>query len=70
MCSYVDDWSIVDKSLHNIKLLSEIIIVYIVKSILFIKKILNIDTENSLVCKILSRIIFDVYSILLENYCL
>jgi hypothetical protein len=70
MCSYVDEWSILDKSLHNIKLLCEIIIIYIVKSILFIKKILNIDTENSLVCKILSRIIFDVYSILLENYCL
>jgi hypothetical protein len=70
MCSYVHHWNIVDKSLHNIKLLSEIIIIYIIKSILFIKKIFNIDSENSLVCKILSRIIFDVYSILLENYCL
>ena len=70
MCSYVHDWNIVDKSLHNIKLLSEIIIIYIIKIILFIKKMFNIDAENSLVCKILSRIIFDVYSILLENYCL
>jgi hypothetical protein len=52
------------------KLFIETIIIYIVKSILFIKKILNIDAENSLICKILSRIIFDVYSILLDNYCL
>jgi hypothetical protein len=70
MCSYVHDWNIIDKNWYNIKLLSEIIIIYIIKTFLFIKKILNIDTENSLVCKILSRIIFDVYSILLENYCL
>lgn len=70
MCSYVDNWNIIDKCHYNIKLLSEIIIIYILKSILFIKKMLNIDVENSLVCKILSRIIFDVYSILLENYCL
>jgi hypothetical protein len=70
MCSYVNNWNIVDKSFYNIKLFVEVIIIYILKSILFIKKILNIDTENSLVCKILSRVFFDVYSILLEKYCL
>ena len=70
MCSYVHDWSIIDNNCHNMKLFIETIIIYIVKSILFIKKILNIDAENSLICKILSRIIFDVYSILLDNYCL
>ena len=70
MCSYVNEWNIIDKSYYNIKLFVEVIIIYVLKSILFIKKILNIDTDNSLVCKILSRVFFDVYSILLENYCL
>jgi hypothetical protein len=70
MCSYVNEWNIIDKSCYNIKLFVEVIIIYILKSILFIKKILNIDADNSLICKILSRVIFDIYSILLEKYCL
>jgi hypothetical protein len=70
MCSYVDEWNIIDKSCNNIKLLGEVIIIHILKSIIFFKKMFNIDSENSLICKILSRVIFDVYSILLDNYCL
>jgi hypothetical protein len=70
MCSYVDSWNILDKCKNNIKLLAEKFIIYILKIIIFLKKAFNIDAENSLVCKILSRFVFDVYSILLEYYCL
>jgi hypothetical protein len=70
MCSYVDSWNILDKCKNNIKLLAEKLIIYILKIIIFLKKAFNVDTENSLVCKILSRFVFDVYSILLEYYCL
>jgi hypothetical protein len=70
MCSYIDSWNLLDKSFFNIKLITEIIIIYIIKTLLFIKKMFNIDAKNNLVCKILSRIVFDIYSILLENYCL
>ena len=70
MCSYVDSWNMIDNCRYNIKLICEKIIIYILKITIFIKKVFNIDTENSLVCKIFSRVIFDIYSILLEDYCL
>jgi len=70
MCSYVDSWNMIDNCRYNIKLIFEKIIICILKITIFIKKVCNIDTENSLVCKIFSRVIFDIYSILLENYCL
>ena len=69
MCSYVNDWSLTDKCKFNIKLFAEIVIIYIIKIMAYVKYIFKLDTNNSLVCKILSRLIFDVYSILLENYC-
>jgi hypothetical protein len=70
MCSYVDSWNMIDNCRYNIKLIFEKIIICILKITIFIKKVSNIDTENSLVCKIFSRVIFDIYSILLEDYCL
>ena len=70
ICSYVDEWNIIDKNFYNVKLFGQLIILYILKNIFVIKKMFNIDRKNNLLCKILLSVIFDVYSILLENYCL
>ena len=70
MCSYVNNWSLFYKYKFNIKVFLETIILYIIKIMAYIKNVCKIDANNSLVCKILSRIIFDIYFILLENYCL
>jgi hypothetical protein len=70
MCSYVDDWNIIHKCNHNIKLVFEIIIVYIIYSINYIKKYIPDDIKNTLIVKIISKISFDIFSIILESYCL
>lgn len=70
MCSYVNDWSLSDKFKCNVKLIAEKVILYFIKIMVYMKHAFKIDTNNSLICKILSKVIFDIYSILLENYCL
>jgi len=70
MCSYVEDWSIINKFYYNIKLLFEIIIVYIMYLINYTKKYISDDIKNSLIVKIISKITFDIFSIVLEAYCL
>jgi hypothetical protein len=70
MCSYVEDWSIINKCNYNIKLLIERIIVYIIYLINYIKKCIPDDIKNNLIVKIFSKITFDIFSIILERYCL
>lgn len=70
MCSYVEDWNIINKCNHNIKLLFEIVVVYIMFLINYTKKFIPHDIKDYLIIKIISKINFDIFSIILENYCL
>lgn len=70
MCSYVEDWTIINNCHHNSKILFEKIIIYIIYLYNYIKKYLPEDIKDNLVIKILSKITFDIFSIILETYCL
>lgn len=70
MCSYVDDWSITRKYSTYFKVLIERVIIYIVCFLVYIKKNTSKDIERSLIYKIITRVIQDIYIILLETYCL
>jgi len=70
MCSYVEDWNMINKCNHNIKLLFETVFVYIIYLINYVKKYIPIDIKDNLVVKIISKINFDIFSIILESYCL
>lgn len=70
MCSYVDNWNIFNKCHHNTKLLLETIIVYIMYLINYVKKYIPHDIKDNLVVKIVLKITFDIFSIILETYCL
>jgi hypothetical protein len=70
MCSYVEDWGIINKCNYNIKLLFELIVVYVMYLINYTEKYISVDIKNNLIVKIVSKIIFDIFSIILEAYCL
>jgi hypothetical protein len=70
MCSYVEDWNIINKCNYNVKVLFEVIITYILYLIHYFKKYVPKDLNNYLFVKIISKLTFDIFSIILENYCL
>jgi hypothetical protein len=72
MCSYVNDWNIINYSLKNIKLFIEKILIYLIYLIILIKDKLpnDLNSNNNIFVRIVSKIVHDVFVILLESYCI
>lgn len=70
MCSYVDEWNIINRFLYYIKLCIEKIIIYLVISIVFIQKYIPDEWKRYIFYKIIVKIYQDIFIILFENYCL
>ena len=70
MCSYVNDWSITNITFNYIKLLLGNICIYITCFLIFIKKHISKDVENTVFYKIFSKIFKDIFVIMIETYCL
>jgi hypothetical protein len=70
MCSYVDEWNIINRFLYSIKLCIEKIIIYLVISIVFIQKYIPDEWKRNILYKIIVKICQDIFIILFENYCL
>ena len=72
MCSYVNDWSVNNKTFNYIKVLFEKLIMNFIYLGIYFKNIIpfGYDFENSIVYKIISKITHDIFIILLESYCL
>jgi len=70
MCSYVNDWNIINIGFNYIKLFIEKICIYLIYLIILIKNTISDDIQQSILFKILSKITNDIFIILLENYCL
>ena len=72
MCSYVNDWSVNNKTFNYIKTLFEKIIMNFIYLVIYFKTImpLGYDFENTIIYKIISKITHDIFIILLETYCL
>jgi hypothetical protein len=72
MCSYVNDWSVSNKTFNYIKTLTEKLTLNFIYLVIYFKTIIpfGYDFENSLVYKIISKITHDIFIILLETYCL
>jgi hypothetical protein len=70
MCSFVNDWSIFNKTHHSFRLILERIIINIIILLNYAKKYLPHDIKDNIIVKIISKIIFDIFSIILDTYCL
>jgi hypothetical protein len=70
MCSFVNDWNIMNKFNYNIKLLFEYLLVNIFYIFIYFKKYIPEEFKNNLIIKIISKITYDIFSTILETYCL
>jgi hypothetical protein len=70
MCSYVNDWSYSNICFNHLKTILERICVYLTHVLIFIKKNIPAEFKETVIYKILSKISYDVFIIILENYCL
>ena len=70
MCSYVNDWNITNNMLNQCKCLIEKLAIYFTYLLLFIKDKIPSTFKNTVLYKILSKIVQDIFIIILENYCL
>jgi hypothetical protein len=70
MCSYVNNWTIYNYGVNGLKTLVERIMIYIVYYIFIFKNLLPGDFKDTLFYKIISQTTYDVFTIMLEHYCL
>jgi len=68
MCSYVNDWNYFNKIRFYIRQLLEKLICYVIYFIYFMKKYTN--TKKSILYLILSKIIYDIFIIIVNKYCI
>jgi hypothetical protein len=70
MCSYVNDWNYSNKSFNFLKQAIERILIYFTYILIFINNNISDEFKETVLSKILSKISYDVFIILLESYCL
>lgn len=70
MCSYVDEWTTINKCKYSAKILMEKIIVLVICLIRYTKKYIPKDIKDSLAVKIFTKITFEIVNLILETYCL
>ena len=70
MCSYVNDWSYSNICFNHIKIIIERICIYLIHVLIFIKKNISDEFKETVIYKILSKISYDIFIIILESYCL
>lgn len=70
MCSYVNDWSLISKGANYIKWLIEKLIIYFIYFVVLISKRIPVEFKESVVCKLISKILYDIFIIILESRCL
>jgi hypothetical protein len=69
MCSYVNDWSLINIGFNYLKILVEKICIYLTYFLLLIKDRFNDDFKESIFYKIISKVSHDIFIIIIENYC-
>ena len=69
MCSYINDWTYSNTFYNYIKTLIEKIYIYLIHLLLFVQTKLPRVFKDTVLYKILSKISYDIFIILLENYC-
>jgi hypothetical protein len=72
MCSYVNDWSVTNKTFNYLKMIFEKLMINFIYLLIYFKSkiLIGYNFENTIVYKIISKITHDIFIILLETYCL
>jgi hypothetical protein len=70
MCSYVNEWSLFNKTRIFVKTIIEKMLIYFTYLVFLIKKYTPDKIKDYTLYKILTKITYEIYVILLKNYCI
>ena len=70
MCSYVNNWGVSNLSFNYLKIYIERIFIYITYLFIYIEKNMPEEFKNTVLSKLVTKVSYDVFIIMLENYCL
>lgn len=69
MCSYVNEWSIFNKSRNWMKKIFEHVCIYMIYFYIYIKKYVSPEMQNNIFYKLTGKIMWQIYTTMLESYC-
>ena len=70
MCSYVDEWNIINYFFYYIKIIFEKIFIYTLFIFILIKNAIPNDLKDTFLYNLLSIITYDIFIVTLKTYCL
>jgi len=70
MCSFVDEWNIFNVFSYYVKYCFEKLFIYIILLIIFIKKKILYTFTDTIIYKIISKILHEIFIIIIKTYCL
>jgi len=70
MCSYVNNWTYYNICFNYIKTIIEKMCIFIIHILLYVKTHISDEFKETVMYKILSKVSYDIFIIILENYCL
>lgn len=70
MCSYVNDWNLLNVGFNYVKILIEKVCIYATYIFIFITNNITNEQKESFLFKIFSKIFQDMFVLILETYCL
>jgi len=70
MCSYVNDWRLTGIGFNYFKQIIERIFIYTTYILIFINNNISDEFKDTILSKIMTKVFYDIFIILLENYCL
>lgn len=70
MCSYVNDWGFANIGFNYLKIYIERILIYITYLLIYIEKNTPEKYKNTVLAKLFTKVSYDIFIIMIENYCL
>lgn len=70
MCSYVNEWSIFNKSRNWMKKVFEHFCIYMIYLYIYIKKYVSPEIKDNIFYKLAGKITWQIYTTILESYCM
>jgi hypothetical protein len=70
MCSYVNDWSILNRSTNYLKNIIEKLAVFLVYATILINKIVPTEIKKGIIYKGGSKILYEIFILIIDNLCL
>ena len=70
MCSYVNDWNYLNNTRNCFKQVIEQIVIWFIYVLVYIKKKVSVELQNSVISKICIKIMREIFVIVIDTYCI